>query len=645
MNKNHISFKAFFLALLLGFTDPTMVMGADDAAPSTMINTSPQSERVLPQRMRDLLNDKGNLVLSEDVFNQKINDIFNKENDLSLTFSMFSEEGSGLTGEHLSRIFDAIKTSNNLAAILTKDIADKVSLQILKGNLIPTFLDLDNKKYKNIGLSGSFRGSTTLILRDLPALEGLVIHSNNVLANLAVEGLPLLKMVWVNKNPALITLTLQDLPALQGLVITSNNVLANLAVEGLHLLRAIKVESNDALSILTLQDLPVLQGLIIHSNNILTNLTLEDLLILSSLELHNNNKLRKVKASRNQDRQTFEYNHIIDMHDDEDDVNQILDFLNPNVAQAQAIIGQEAIVRGQKLFIAVYKSFVESANNKLFLNFIPQEGEVQQCFTRDTGAMFVFLKEYQDSLGLRSDLDSVTKRFRAEQALIGVQLLQGKNKDYQDVDIPNHEISLHASYPVYKLRNDLPNIKQLFCFVYGAAQAKYDEIWSKNVGYFAQVWIAENFGDIRNFSECANFNDTGPFLLSDKGSELIEKITKSIKSGGNTFIFGINESNINKKIMQNFKISYKLLESFQQSPLFESLKETKQDALNPLIEALFMTMRGHNINFDEQDEPNKPACAQGAYLQLLQALGEVVNNRNMQNAIAGIEIVSCAAPA
>ena len=486
---------------------------------------------------------------------------------------------------------------------------------------------------------------TTLTLQDLPALQGLVIHSNNVLANLAVEGLPLLKMVWVNKNPALITLTLQDLPALQGLVITSNNVLANLAVEGLHLLRAIKVESNDALSILTLQDLPVLQGLIIHSNNILTNLTLEDLLILSSLELHNNNKLRKVKASRNQDRQTFEYNHIIDMHDDEDDVNQILDFLNPNVAQAQAIIGQEAIVRGQKLFIAVYKSFVESANNKLFLNFIPQEGEVQQCFTRDTGAMFVFLKEYQDSLGLRSDLDSVTKRFRAEQALIGVQLLQGKNKDYQDVDIPNHEISLHASYPVYKLRNDLPNIKQLFCFVYGAAQAKYDEIWSKNVGYFAQVWIAENFGDIRNFSECANFNDTGPFLLSDKGSELIEKITKSIKSGGNTFIFGINESNINKKIMQNFKISYKLLESFQQSPLFESLKETKQDALNPLIEALFMTMRGHNINFDEQDEPNKPACAQGAYLQLLQALGEVVNNRNMQNAIAGIEIVSCAAPA
>ena len=39
MNKNHISLKAFFLTLLLGCADPTMVMGADEAAPSMMIDT------------------------------------------------------------------------------------------------------------------------------------------------------------------------------------------------------------------------------------------------------------------------------------------------------------------------------------------------------------------------------------------------------------------------------------------------------------------------------------------------------------------------------------------------------------------------------------------------------------------------------
>ena len=70
-------------------------------------------------------------------------------------------------------------------------------------------------------------------------------------------------------------------------------------------------------------------------------------------------------------------------------------------------------------------------------------------------------------------------------------------------------------------------------------------------------------------------------------------------------------------------------------------KETKREVFNPLVEALFMTMRGHNNGLLNPNEPNEPACAQGAYLQLLQALGEVTRNEHMQHVIAGTEIDNC----
>ena len=48
----------------------------------------------------------------------------------------------------------------------------------------------------------------------------------------------------------------------------------------------------------------------------------------------------------------------------------------------------------------------------------------------------------------------------------------------------------------------------------------------------------------------------------------------------------------------------------------------KKDQMNPLIEAMFMTMRGHNIKLLDESEPNKPACTFGSYLNMLRVLAE-----------------------
>ena len=75
-------------------------------------------------------------------------------------------------------------------------------------------------------------------------------------------------------------------------------------------------------------------------------------------------------------------------------------------------------------------------------------------------------------------------------------------------------------------------------------------------------------------------------------------------------------------------------------------EQAKEDlsSFTPLIEALFMVMRGHNINLLDPNEPNKPACAQGLYLGLLSVLGETSDNGLLTMAATQkMEVTDCAA--
>ena len=64
----------------------------------------------------------------------------------------------------------------------------------------------------------------------------------------------------------------------------------------------------------------------------------------------------------------------------------------------------------------------------------------------------------------------------------------------------------------------------------------------------------------------------------------------------------------------------------------------------PLIEVLFMIMRGHNNNLESADEPNRPACAEGAYLNILRELTRFLGQTDTLAMIDGVKVVSCATP-
>jgi hypothetical protein len=52
------------------------------------------------------------------------------------------------------------------------------------------------------------------------------------------------------------------------------------------------------------------------------------------------------------------------------------------------------------------------------------------------------------------------------------------------------------------------------------------------------------------------------------------------------------------------------------------------------MEALFMGRRGHNVNFNDPNEEDRPICSDGVYYQLLRAIG----------AIAGINLPEIQVP-
>ena len=65
------------------------------------------------------------------------------------------------------------------------------------------------------------------------------------------------------------------------------------------------------------------------------------------------------------------------------------------------------------------------------------------------------------------------------------------------------------------------------------------------------------------------------------------------------------------------------------------------DKLNPLIAALFMIMRGHNNGLENSNEKNQPACAEGAYLNIMKVLAEIEQTKGIMSNISKIKIELC----
>lgn len=63
-------------------------------------------------------------------------------------------------------------------------------------------------------------------------------------------------------------------------------------------------------------------------------------------------------------------------------------------------------------------------------------------------------------------------------------------------------------------------------------------------------------------------------------------------------------------------------------------------AFNSWLDALFMVMRGHNNRLNDPLESDRPACADGAYLGTLKAIGEI-RDLNGHSLETGVNVVDC----
>lgn len=77
--------------------------------------------------------------------------------------------------------------------------------------------------------------------------------------------------------------------------------------------------------------------------------------------------------------------------------------------------------------------------------------------------------------------------------------------------------------------------------------------------------------------------------------------------------------------------------------LYKCQKEMVINLYNPLIEAMFMSVRGHNLKLDNPEEPNKPACVDGVYLNLIKALSEIeaLSADGAASAISSVNVLNC----
>ena len=131
-----------------------------------------------------------------------------------------------------------------------------------------------------------------------------------------------------------------------------------------------------------------------------------------------------------------------------------------------------------------------------------------------------------------------------------------------------------------------------------------------------------------DFPKYAHYTLLGEVLkpTDKKGQRLVSALARLIRG----------EENDDHKVFGD-KIPSKIIKKMAKQFGYKST----QDIYNPLYEALFMTLRGHNNHFYKESEVHKPACPFGGYLQLLRVLADPSFELTGASSFGGIEITSC----
>lgn len=286
----------------------------------------------------------------------------------------------------------------------------------------------------------------------------------------------------------------------------------------------------------------------------------------------------------------------------------------------ETITSEEALIINSAFIIKTCLNMFENPQViAIVTDLLPSQEKINSCFD----ALMPIITQQIHAIHA---ISNATCKFKISQAQKALMLLNG------DESIERHAISSIQDYQNYQMQS-LPNIRQAFILAYRLMTRQF------NLENFVKLWLVEQYRKQESWQEFQAktfkikelFPTLDPILRqADIGSSLAMDEAK-----GSPFI---------KEILRllNGESDFLVLPPKEFKALTKALYSYLNDQLNPLIEALFMIMRGHNKKLTDITEPNRPACARGAYVGILKAIGEIPDFQGIaENRLAGLEIIEC----
>jgi hypothetical protein len=250
------------------------------------------------------------------------------------------------------------------------------------------------------------------------------------------------------------------------------------------------------------------------------------------------------------------------------------------------VVAQEALTAERRLIYDAYKDLASNPQTAALVakNLPTDESEFKDIMSDVTDTITAVLKQ--------KDL-SDKERFRLNTAIQGV--------DY----------ALRIR-PDFKGERDLPTLGQVFGLLYKTLD-------SASLNDQIKIHSAMHFQEVQNlFPKDAGIHmNAGLFLESPEGINFIKMIQDEIDHLKTAL------KPRNMRWIQRARATARL------------------NVMSPLVEALFMAMRGHNINLLSPAEPNRKACADGVYLGAMRALSEVPSFMGAASGMQAVEVVDC----
>lgn len=273
------------------------------------------------------------------------------------------------------------------------------------------------------------------------------------------------------------------------------------------------------------------------------------------------------------------------------------------------LIDQEALIRDKGLITAAFQAVLESSApeiSTLLPDLANLEDDFLECFAQvNSWYSYVLSGKFSEK-----------RKFMARNALQTLALLNG------DRTVDRHAISSVESYSNFSYLS-LPNAKQLFVFACKLAGVI-------DPSKFVVTYLAENFADPlkwqawkkpfeRYFPGILGHDELGLALAADEanGSKFVNAIAEFLKFGETLPCPAANSADL--RVMSN---------------LFKAYINNSLERIDSITEALFMARRGHNVELFNPDKINRPACAEGLYLNLIRETSAVLSGVFMFDSVA-----------